>query len=75
MDEKSPHETPAEVLHSLALHAAFIWCDGRRLPAGSRHFRTTPGAVIERLPEHRRAILRELKSSDIAALRPDTLPL
>lgn len=75
MDKRRSHETPAEVLHDLALHAEFITIHGRRRPAGSLEFRTTPGAVIQHLPEHRRAILRELKSSDIATLRPDAIPL
>lgn len=67
--------TPAELIMDLALHAQFIWMDGRRCPAGSRDFRTTPGAVIQRLPEEQRAILRKLKSADIENLRPDALAL
>jgi hypothetical protein len=59
----------------MALHAEFIWMDGRKCPGGSRHYRTTPGAVIQRLPEEQRAILRKLKSADIENLRPDALAL
>ena len=36
--------------------------------------RETPAEVLYSLALHR-ALPRELKSSDIAALRPDTLPL
>ena len=57
-------ETPAEVLHDIALHVQFVWCGGDKLSPGG------PGAVIQRLPEERRAILRELKSSDIESIRP-----
>ena len=70
-----PQRTPAELLANLALHAEFIWMDGHKCPGGSRAYRTTPGAVIQRLPEEQRAILRKLKSADIENLRPDALAL
>jgi hypothetical protein len=54
------------LLHELAERAQHI------VMCGGHHFKKTPGAFIERLPEEKRAVLRELRSDDIADFRvPD----
>lgn len=72
---KTGLESPADILYNLALHMQFVWF--RQNSSSPRYKRSPggPGAVIQKLPESTRAVLRELKSSDIASIRTDAVIL
>ncbi len=62
-------DTPLEALEA-AIWRIHLICSGRYTRKDSK-----PGQLIAELSPEHRALLKELKSSDIANLRPDAIVL